>query len=119
MAVLNSNFKRLLLLLFVGLILTACSDLELQSIESVEEEPASTATLTPESTEVASEELPPVEEPITETPPPATEAISPTAENTVTPTPESIPTATSPPEPTPLPVSIRSDTADMILVIGG
>jgi formylglycine-generating enzyme required for sulfatase activity/LysM repeat protein len=119
MAVLNSNYKKPLLLLIVGLILAACSDLELPSIVSVEEDPASTATLAPAATEVASEELPPIEEPATATPALATETISPTAENTVTPTPESLPTATSPPEPTPFPVSIRSDTADMILVSSG
>ncbi len=126
MAVLNSNFKRLLLLLFVGLLLVACSDLELPSIESLAD-PGSTATLPTDTTQATSETVSAVEEPATVTPPSPTEAISPTAEdieeptpeNTVTPTPESLPSPTTPPEPTPLPVSIRSDTADMILVTGG
>jgi formylglycine-generating enzyme required for sulfatase activity/LysM repeat protein len=132
MAVLNSNFTRFFLLIGLILILTACSNLEIPSIESVGDlqgQLSSAATSAPEIAEPASEESQPVEDSDAESPPPATEIPAPTAsntqepspapENTATPTPESEPAATNPPEPTPLPASIRSETAEMVLVNEG
>ncbi len=132
MAVLNSNFTRFLLLIGLILILTACSDLEVPSIESIgdmQEQIASAATTASEIAEPAPEEAEPVEDSDVEPSPPATEIPAPTAtntqessptpEDTVTPTLESEPAATIPPEPTPLPASIRSETAEMVLVNEG
>ncbi len=140
MAVFNSNFRRFLLLTGLILVLTACSNLEIpsgESIDNLREQIVAVVTGEAASSDTVAEEPALAAEPADEAAQGApaepeavdTEVPAPTATYTPepTPVPEDTETPTSEPEPdpiveadpTPLPVSIRSETADMLLINEG